>query len=94
MMARTAPAAAPAITLTAVFFRVLVAPLVPLELLFVPLELLFLCPVGVPPDLLARPLGPSDLEDDLLCWVFAGILILLVMVVAVSDERLHVRTYA
>jgi hypothetical protein len=86
MMALTAPAAAPAITLTAVFFRVLVAPLVPLELLF-------LRPVGVPPDLLAPLRGAPDLEADFLCWVFAGILFLLVMV-AVSGERPHVPTYA
>jgi hypothetical protein len=48
-------------------------------------------PVGVPPDLLAPPLGPPDREDDFL--VFAGILILLVMV-TVSGERPHVHTYA
>jgi hypothetical protein len=59
MIARTAPAAAPAITLTAVFFRALVAPLVPREPLF-------LRPVRVPPDRFAPFLDPPVLEDDFL----------------------------
>jgi hypothetical protein len=82
MIARTAPAAAPAITLTAVFFRALVAPLVPREPLF-------LRPVRVPPDRFAPFLDPPVLEDDFLRGVCAGILILLVRV-TVSGERAHV----
>jgi hypothetical protein len=63
MIALTAPAAAPAMTLTAVFFNVLVAPL-------------FLLAARLPPDFVVPVLDPPDRDDDLLRPDFAGILFL------------------
>ena len=66
MIALTAPAAAPAMTLTAVFLSVFVAPL-------------FLLATRLPPDFVAPVRGPPDREDDFLRPDFAGILFLPVM---------------
>jgi hypothetical protein len=66
MIALTAPAAAPAITLTAVFFSVLVAPVALREPLFLPAARL-------PPDFLAPVLDPPDFEGEFLRRAFAGI---------------------
>jgi hypothetical protein len=66
MIALTAPAAAPAMTLTAVFLSVFVAPL-------------FLLATRLPPDFVAPVLDPPDREDDFLRPDFAGILFLPVM---------------
>jgi hypothetical protein len=63
-------------TLTAVLFSVLVAPL-------------FLLAARLPPDFLAPVLDPPDREDDVLRRAFAGILFLLVMWHS-NGERPHV----
>jgi hypothetical protein len=69
MIALTAPAAAPAITLTAVFFSVLVAPLARLEPRFLRDA------ARVRPDPLAPFFEPLDLDDDeCLLLFFVGIL--------------------
>jgi len=62
MIALTAPAAAPAMTLTAVFFSVLVAPLV--------------LAARLAPDFLVPVLDLPDRADDFLRPAFAGILFL------------------
>jgi hypothetical protein len=77
MIARTAPAAAPAMTLTAVFLRVFVVPLVFLEPPFLrPVRAVLLAPL-------------LDLDDDVLRRVLVGILILLLMVAASCTRLVH-----
>jgi hypothetical protein len=61
IIALTAPAAAPAMTLTAVFFSALVAPLA------------FLFAARLTPDFLATVLDLADRDDDLFRLTFAAI---------------------